>query len=291
MKRDFLQALRSRTLMLDGGTGTALQARGMHGCPELWCLAHPEELLAVQRAFIEAGSDVIYTSTFGANRPKLEEYGRTDVAAVNRELAQIARQAAGENHFVGGDIGPCGRLIAPMGDLDFEEAVDLFKEQIAALAPDCDFIVIETMIDIREARAALIAAKEVCDLPVAVSMTYQDGRTMTGTDPVTALMTLQSLGADVVGCNCSTGPDQMLDIIKAMRPYAAVPLLAKPNAGMPAVVDGETVFDVGPERFAGQRVLLIDDIVTTGATLSEAARTLRAAGAADVVCAALAGKR
>lgn len=249
MKENMLTALKTNTLLLDGGLGTSLQALGMTGSPELWCLEHPEKLADVHRSFRDAGSRAVYTATFGASREKLKEYGREDVAEVNASLARIAKEAVGDTCYIGGDIGPCGRLISPLGDLDFEEAVSLFKEQISALAPFCDFIVIETMIDIREARAALIAAKECCSLPVFVSMTYEDGRTMTGTDPVTALMTLQSLGADAVGCNCSTGPDEMVSLIEAMLPYAAVPLFAKPNAGMPKLIDGKTCFSVGPEEF------------------------------------------
>lgn len=246
--------LKNRILILDGAMGTELQKRGMPAgiCPETWCCEHPEALQGIHRAYAEAGADVVYTCTFGANRFKLAEYGVAHVREINRTLARQARAAVGTGTLVAGDIGPTGRFVEPFGNLSFEEAVEGFKEQVLGLLEGgVDLFAIETMIDIQEARAALIAVKECCDAFTIVTMTYeQDGRTLNGTDPVTALITLQSLGADAVGCNCSTGPEHMVAFIRAMKPYATVPLAAKPNAGLPALVDGCSVFEMTATAFA-----------------------------------------
>ena len=249
--------LKRRILILDGATGTELQKAGMPAgvCPELWCLENPETVLNVHAAYCDAGSDIIYTTSFGANSYKLAQYGAHDPAAINSGLAEIAREAAGKSCLVAGDIGPTGRFIEPFGDLAFEDAVNAFKEQALGLIDGgVDLFAIETMMDIQEARAALIAVKEVSDLFTIVTMTFErDGKTLNGTDPVSALITLQSLGADAVGCNCSAGPKEMLELIRAMRPYAKVPLVAKPNAGLPRLEGDKTVFDMDPDRFAGYR--------------------------------------
>src|SRR5208283_491647 len=171
---------------------------------------------------------------------------------INYELAHLAKLAVDKKTLVAGDIGPTGLFIEPFGTLAFEEAVDAFKEQARGLIDGgCDLIVIETMIDIQEARAALLAVKEIKDIFTIVSMTYEkDGHTLNGTDPVTALITLQSLGANAVGCNCSTGPEKIVDFIAAMKPYATVPLVAKPNAGVPRLEGGETIFEMDAKTFA-----------------------------------------
>jgi 5-methyltetrahydrofolate--homocysteine methyltransferase len=245
----------SKLLILDGAAGTQLQARGMPGgaCPELWCLENPESIKAVHRDYLQAGSDVVYTCTFGANRFKLSEYGDADVFEINKGLALLARQAVGDACLVAGDIGPTGRFIEPFGDVSFEEAVKAFKEQVRGLMEGgVDLFAIETMVDIQEARAALIAVRELSRAFTIVTMTFESsGRTLNGTDPLSALITLQSLGADAVGCNCSTGPEEMIPLIRAMAPYARVPLVVKPNAGLPALVDGKTVFPMSPEEFSG----------------------------------------
>jgi len=246
--------LEKKILLLDGATGTELQRRGLPSgvCPEAWCVDHPEVIQAIHRAYADAGADIVYACTFGANRPKLGEYGIDDVRGVNRELARLAKAALGRTILVAGDIGPTGRFVEPFGELEFERAVDLFKEQVRGLLEGgVDLFVIETMMDIQEARAALLAVRESADFFTMVTMTYEkEGRTLNGTDPVTALITLQSLGADAVGCNCSTGPDGMIPLIAAMKPRATVPLVAKPNAGMPRLAGRETVFDMTPPAFA-----------------------------------------
>ena len=247
--------LQKQVLILDGATGTELQKKGLPSgvCPEIWCLENPALLADVHASYVSAGAQVVYTCTFGANRFKLGQFGvKKDVYAVNRELALLARKACGKKALVAGDIGPTGLFIEPFGPLAFEEAVAAFKEQARGLIDGgCDMIVIETMIDIQEARAALVAVKELADIFTLVSMTYEpDGHTLGGTPPAAALVTLQSLGANAVGCNCSAGPEQMVDFIAAMRPYTTVPLLAKPNAGMPRLEGDRTVFDMDAPTFA-----------------------------------------
>ena len=247
--------LANNIIVLDGATGTELQKKGLPGgvCPEKWCLDNPQIIQDVHTTYAKAGAHIVYSCTFGANRFKLKQYGISeDVRRINSELASLAKQACGKKVLVAGDIGPTGLFIEPFGPLSFEEAVDAFKEQVQGLIDGgCDLIVIETMIDIQEARAALLAVKETVDIFTIVSMTYEkDGHTLGGTDPVSALITLQSLGADAVGCNCSTGPEKMLEFIAAMKPYATVPLLAKPNAGMPRLEGGKTVFDMDAKTFA-----------------------------------------
>lgn len=267
-RKEFQQRLAEQVLILDGATGTELQKRGMPlgVCPEQWVLDNPQVLVDIQRAYIAAGSGAVYTCTFGGNRLKLAEFGLAEKnREINAELARLSRKAAGQQALVAGDIAPTGRFVRPFGDLAFEDAVAVYREQVLGLLDGgVDFFVIETMLDIQEARAALLAVRETCDLPVCVSMTFdQAGRTLTGTDPVTALITLQSLGADAVGCNCSTGPADMIQVIAAMKPYAKVPLLAKPNAGLPKLLDGKTVFDMSPEEFGA----FIGRFIETGVNL------------------------
>jgi len=254
-KQKFGEMVSEGIVILDGATGTLLQQRGMPAgvCPEKWVLENPESIVDIQRQYIESGSDIIYTFTFGANELKLKEFGLSDAAVINRELARLSRKASGGRALVAGDMAPTGQLMEPFGFYTFEEIVNAYKKQVIGLLEGgVDLFVIETMMDIQEARAALLAVKETCDLPVIVTMTFErGGHTINGTDPLTALITLQSLGADAVGCNCSTGPEEMIDIIRKLKPYARVPLVAKPNAGMPKLVNGRTVFDMSADKFAG----------------------------------------
>ena len=255
MRLNALKNIRDRIIFLDGGQGTLLQQSGMPQgvCPEIWAKNNREVLRDIHRAYVEAGAEIIYTCTFGGNRLKLSQFRQKDVKGINRELARIAKQAAGAQALVAGDIGPTGKFVEPFGGVKFEQAVDIFKEQISGLiSGGADLLVIETMMDIQEARAALIAAKETApEIFTIVTMTYEkNGRTLNGTDPVSALITLQSLGADAVGCNCSAGPLQMNELIKKMKPFAKVPLVAKPNAGMPRLAHGSTVFDMSASEFA-----------------------------------------
>ncbi|MDP8233282.1 MAG: homocysteine S-methyltransferase family protein [Candidatus Saelkia tenebricola] len=254
MKNKINNILKKRPLILDGAIGTLLQKKGVSSriCIEKWCLDNPDIISQIHSDYSQAGADIIYTSTFGSNRIKLAQYGISDVISVNKKLAQLAKKSVSNGVMVAGDISSTGKLVKPFGAFEFEDAVNVFKEQVKGLLQGkVDLFVIETMMDIQEARAALLAVKELSDKFVIVTMTYdKNGRTLSGTDPVTALITLQSLGADAVGCNCSTGPRDMLKIISSLRPYSKVPLVAKPNAGLPSLVNGETVFNMNPSEFA-----------------------------------------
>ncbi len=255
MKRSEFRELASRKIIqLDGATGTELIKRGMPAgvCPELWVLEHPEAITDVQQAYVKAGSDIVYVPTFGGNPLKLAEFGlESRTAEINAELAAISRRAV-SGTLIFGDIAPTGQLVEPFGPLPFEECVELYKKQIAALLDGgVDGFAIETMMDLQEARAALLAVRELCDLPAIVTLTFEPGgKTLTGIDPVAALVTLQALGADAFGCNCSTGPEAMAELIRRMKPYAEIPLAAKPNAGMPHLVGDKTVFDLAAPEFA-----------------------------------------
>ncbi len=238
-------------LVFDGGMGTQLQACGLADAgavPELLNFSHPQAIAAIHADYVAAGAEVITTNTFGANARKLE--GRASVAEVYRAAAACAREAGAR--YVAGDIGPSGALLEPLGTCSFEEAYDLFAEQVDAVcAAGCDLVLIETMADVREAKAALLAARERCDLPVLVTMTFgEDGRTFLGTPPEVAAATLSSMGAHAVGLNCSLGPDELLGAAQAMARFARCPVLVQPNAGLPRVEEGRTVYDVDPASFA-----------------------------------------
>ena len=245
--------IKKRVLLLDGALGTNLYERGMprNAVPENWCLENPGILESLHRDYVRAGSDVIYTATFGANRIKLNRT-KNNTVLINRKLAEISRKAAGNKVLVAGDIGPTGRFIKPFGSLDFEDGVAVFKEQVKGLLlGGVDIFAIETMIDIQEARAALLAVRELSDKFTIVTMSYEkDGRTLNGTDPLSALITLQSLGADAVGSNCSRGPYEMIKILSGLKKYSKVPLVAKPNAGLPKIKEGRVVFDMTEGSFA-----------------------------------------
>lgn len=262
-KEEFRKAAARRLLFLDGATGSNLQKAGMPTgvCPELWITRHPQALENLQRAYIEAGSNIVYAPTFTANRIKLREFGlEGQVGALNRELVGISRRAAGKKAWVAGDLTMTGEQLIPIGKLDFEELITVYKEQIGYLADaGVDLLVVETMMSLQETRAALIAAKETCpDLPVMVTMTFEaDGRALFGTDARTAAVVLESLGADAVGANCSTGPVQMAGIIRQMAQTADIPIIAKPNAGLPSLdAQGHTVYDMDAAAFGRGMELL-----------------------------------
>lgn len=257
-KEQFRTLLKQKILILDGATGTNLQKAGMPTgvCPEVWILEHPEILVNLQVDYINAGSNIVYAPTFSGNRIKLEEYGwENELESINRRLVGLSKEAVaktGYRAYVAGNLTMTGRQLYPIGKLKLEKLIDVYKEQIRVLVKaGVDLLVVETMMSLAEARAALIAAKETCELPVIISMTYnEDGKTLFGTDPETAVTVLQSLGADVIGINCSTGPAEMIPMVERMRRFATVPILAKPNAGMPELVEEETVYAMTPEQFA-----------------------------------------
>lgn len=251
-------------LVFDGGMGTQLQALGLAeagAVPELLNFTHPDEIASVHAAYVAAGAEVITTNTFGANASKLG--GRASVAETYRAAAACARR--GGARYVAGDIGPSGMLLEPLGTCTFEDAYDLFAEQVDAVREaGCDVVLIETMADLREAKAALLAAKERCNLPVFVTMTFgEDGRTFLGTPPEVAAVALSSMGAHAVGLNCSLGPDELAGAARAMSRYARCPLLVQPNAGLPRMEDGRTVYDVDPASFARS----MQGMLETGASM------------------------
>ena len=243
--------------------GTMLIEAGMPsgGCPEQLNITQPQVVAAVHSAYIAAGADIIETNTFGANRIKLAEYGLAAAAVeINRAAVAHARAAITGNQLIAGSVGPTGKLLQPLGELSFAKAYDCFLEQIRALDDaGVDMIIIETMIDLQEARAALIAAKSATVKPVICQMSFDSGgRTMSGTDAGTAALVLDKLGADIIGVNCSTGPEEMLAIIEAIDAHTDKPISAIPNAGMPTSINGVTVFPMQPAEFAEHCIRLIE---------------------------------
>ena len=254
-REELYKRIEERPLILDGATGSNLQKAGMPTgvCPELWIMEHEEALIRLQEEYVEAGTDILYAPTFSGNREKLKEYGLSDrTEEINKRLVTISKKAAKDRALVAGDMTMTGVALEPVGPMKLEELIDIYKEQARCLfEAGVDLFVVETMMSLAETRAAVIAIREVCNLPVMASMTFQeDGRTLYGTDPVTAVVVLQSIGADVIGVNCSTGPEQMLPVVRKMKEYADVPLLVKPNAGLPELVEGETIYPMSAEEFA-----------------------------------------
>ncbi len=248
---------RSSFVLFDGAMGTMLQARGLRGgeVPEALNLTHPDVVRAIHAEYAAAGADVITANTFGANRRKLAEGDAfltvEAVVSAGVKLAREAADGAGRDVAVALDIGPSGALLEPLGTLSFDDAYDLFAEVVrAGAAAGADLVLIETMADLLEAKAALLAAKENCDLPVFVTMTFSaDGRTFLGTDPAAAAVTLSSLGADAIGLNCSLGPVEALPLVRKILDYATVPVMVQPNAGLPRIEGEKTVYDITPEAF------------------------------------------
>lgn len=262
-KKEFREFVNRGPIILDGATGTNLMAAGMPigVCPEAWILEHKEVLLNLQRGYVEAGTNIVYAPTFTGNRIKLEEYGLADrITEINTELVRLSREAVGDKALVAGDMTMTGQQLFPLGELMFEELVEVYKEQASILdKAGADLFVVETMMSLQECRAAVLAIKEVSDKPVMVTLTYnEDGRTLYGTPPEAAVVVLQSLGVDVIGINCSTGPMEMIEPVKIMAEYATIPILAKPNAGLPELVDGETVYRMTPEEFAEAGAALVE---------------------------------
>lgn len=272
-KNEFKELVQSKIILLDGATGSNLQKRGgmpVGVCPEDWILKNPQAIIELQNEFLDAGSDIILIPTFTANRIKLAEYGlENQIKEINKGLVNLSKEAVknyrsktGNNKkvYIAADLAMTGVQVQPVGSLSFEELVEVYKEQLNYLVnEEVDLVMIETMMSLQECRAALLAVKESCDLPVIVSLTFDEsGRTLFGTDPKTAVIVLQAMGADAVGVNCSTGPDKMYDIIREMKEYAHIPLMAKPNAGLPQLVDGKTVFPMEAEEFALEMQKLVD---------------------------------
>lgn len=264
MKKEVFSALcENRVVLLDGATGSNLMKAGMPRgvCTEAWVCEHPQPLLELQRAYVRAGSDIIYAPTFSANRHSLARYGlETRVQELNKRLVALSKEAAEGKAFVAGDLTTTGVPLEPMGTMAYQTLFDLYREQVEALCEaDADLLVIETMLAVDETAVALEAAQAVCDLPVMCSLTVQaDGSAYFGGDCVEAVQTLQELGASSVGINCSCGPEQLVSLVRNMQRVARVPLLVKPNAGLPTISDsGEAVYPMGAEEFARHMLALV----------------------------------
>lgn len=256
---DFVKVLLSGSrLFFDGGLGTMLQARGLPAgvSPEEFCLESPGVLRGIHQDYAEAGSDILTTGTFGGTRYKLP--AALDVTAFNRRMAEIAREAADDAVarlarpiFVAGSIGPSGTFVHPLGDVPFDELVGAFREQIRGLvAGRVDLLLAETQFDIAEVKAIVVAARAECDLPVGVSMTFENARSLTGSSPEVFAATAANMGVSFIGTNCSAGPREMAEVVSRLLAVSPVPVMAEPNAGLPELVDGETVFRLPPKPFA-----------------------------------------
>lgn len=242
-------------ILFDGGMGTMLQRFGLEAgsCPDYYNISHPDVVQQIHKAYWDAGSEFITTNTFGASPMKLADYDLSgQVEAIASAAVRNVRAACGDRVKVAGDMGPTGKFIKPIGDLSFDETCENYFRLAKALADaGADCLIIETIIDIQEMKAALIAAKAACRLPVICQMSYsEDGRTIPGTDPVTATILLDSMGADVIGANCSVGPDKLLDAARQMVSVTNKPIIIQPNAGMPVLENGETRYPLEPEEFA-----------------------------------------
>lgn len=261
---EILKYLNSNLLYLDGGMGTLLQKRGLSAgeLPERWNITHPDVIVDIHRAYLDSGSNVISTNTFGANRLK---FSAAELDLIIRSAVENARLAISQskqnNAFVALDIGPTGKMLRPYGELDFEDAVSVFSEVVElGVKYGVDLIYIETMNDSYETKAALLAAKESSSLPVFVSNAYgEDGKLMTGASPLAMIALLEGMGADAIGVNCSLGPSALAPIVREYLKYSSLPVLMKANAGLPTVTDGETVFDVSAEEFAAEVSALVKE--------------------------------
>ncbi|MBE6940267.1 MAG: homocysteine methyltransferase [Ruminococcaceae bacterium] len=262
----FREFLKDNIVFLDGGMGTLLQARGLRPGehPERWNVSHPDVICDLQRQYYDAGSNVVSANTFGANSLQFSHEELEQVICAAFECVKAARSSSTtpQEKFVALDLGPTGRLLKPLGDLDFEEAVSIFAETVRlGVRYGADLILIETMNDSYETKAALLAAKENSDLPVLVSNAYgADGKLMTGASPAAMVAMLEGMGADAIGTNCSLGPKQLRPVVEELLACASVPVILKPNAGLPQSVDGKTVFDVTVDSFAAE----VSDLVHRG---------------------------
>ncbi len=254
--QEFRQALRERLLLLDGSMGALLMRRGLPAghAPDLWNLEKPDIIEAVHREYREAGADILITNTFGASKLRLEEYqAYAKLKDINARAVELARRAAGDQGFVAGDIGPCGDTIFPTGNLSFDAAFDIFREQAAVLISEgVDVIIVETMFDSLDYKAALAAVRSLSrEVPVIGLMTFNtDGISDTGISPESCVAIGEGYHCDVVGANCSVGPEAMIKVIERMKSVARIPIAAQPNAGMPELRNGETVFPMGAEKMA-----------------------------------------
>lgn len=267
---EILQELQNRILFCDGGMGSLLQEAGLKPgeLPGTWNITHSEELVRIHKAYLEAGADIVTTNTFGVDRLKYNETTSFQLEPVIRAAVKNAKEAirqSGKQAWIGLDMGPTGKLLKPMGDLAFEDCCEIYREVVEIGADaGADFILIETMSDSYETKAAVLAAKEGCDLPIFVTVTFDErGKLLTGGSPASIVAMLEGLGVDVVGMNCGLGPIQMKDILKDILEVSSVPVMINPNAGLPRSENGKTVYDIDAAHFAKT----VEEIVDMGARI------------------------
>jgi 5-methyltetrahydrofolate--homocysteine methyltransferase len=264
MKTPFLDTIRERVLVLDGAMGTMLQERGLKAgqSPEELNLTLPDVVAGVHRAYRDSGADIIVTNTFGGNREKLSHYGLEGrLREINQTGVTLARDAVGEDAYVAASIGPTGRFVEPVGDLPFDRMAAIFREQAEALIEaGADLITLETFLDIKEIRAAVIAIREIsATIPVIAMLTFDDkGRSVLGTPPEAAAITLEAAGADIIGSNCGLGVDGVYEILQSMRRVTSLPLICQANAGLPILKDGKTIFPGTPQEMIAYHDRLLE---------------------------------
>lgn len=266
-----LQELEKRILFCDGGMGSLLQQAGLKPgeLPGVWNMTHPEVLVQIHRDYLEAGADIVTTNTFGVDRLKYNEHTKYPLKPVVEAAVKNAREAialSGKKAYVALDIGPTGKLLKPLGDLEFEDAISLYREVVeAGVEAGADLILIETMSDTYETKAAVLAAKEACSLPVFVTVTFDErGKLLTGGSPASVAAMLEGLGVDVLGMNCGLGPAQMREILQELLAVSSIPVMVNPNAGLPRSENGKTVYDIDAEEFAA----IMEEIVDMGARIA-----------------------
>lgn len=263
MTKQEFQKLTENLLFLDGATGSNLMAQGMPRgiCTERWVIEHKDVIQKLQKAYIEAGSRIIYAPTFGGNRLSLKQHGlENKIQEINSTLVSYSREIAENKAFVAGDITTSGQFVTADGEYTYEDAFEMYKEQITILKnAGVDLIAAETMINIEETLAAVDAANSVCDLPVMCTVTVEaDGSIFSGGNAVEAAVAFESAGAAAVGINCSVGPDQLVSVIRNIREAVSIPVIAKPNAGMPVIDDqGNAVYSMNPADFAKHMQVLV----------------------------------
>ena len=265
MTKQEFQKLTENLLFLDGATGSNLMAQGMPRgiCTERWVIEHRDVIQKLQKSYIEAGSRIIYAPTFGGNRLSLKQHGlENKIQEINSTLVSYSREIAGNKAFVAGDITTAGQFVTADGEYTYEDAFEMYKEQITILKnAGVDLIAAETMINIEETLAAVDAANSVCDLPVMCTVTVEaDGSIFSGGNAVEAAVAFESAGAAAVGINCSVGPDQLVSVIRNIREAVSIPVIAKPNAGMPVIDDqGNAVYSMNPADFAKHMQVLVEN--------------------------------
>lgn len=265
MTKQEFQKLTENLLFLDGATGSNLMAQGMPRgiCTERWVIEHRDVIQKLQKSYIKAGSRIIYAPTFGGNRLSLKQHGlENKIQEINSTLVSYSREIAGNKAFVAGDITTSGQFVTADGEYTYEDAFEMYKEQITILKnAGVDLIAAETMINIEETLAAVDAANSVCDLPVMCTVTVEaDGSIFSGGNAVEAAVAFESAGAAAVGINCSVGPDQLVSVIRNIREAVSIPVIAKPNAGMPVIDDqGNAVYSMNPADFAKHMQVLVEN--------------------------------